>query len=340
MIRVVIADDMQASRALLEGIFKMEPGFDVVGRAKDGEEAVALTAALRPDLVTMDALMPRLDGFEATRRIMRASPTPIVVVSGQDVNAVSFALDAMKAGALAVVPKPSAPGAPEFEGQARHLITMARAMAGVTLLPRVDEPPHPADAARAAAPPRRGRARVVAIAASTGGPPALSRILSELPADFRAPILVVQHIAEGFADGLARWLAASSRVHVKVAEDREPLAPATAYLAPDRRHLGVEGDRIALSDGPPIDGFKPSGSHLFESVARSFGPAALGLILTGMGRDGVQGLAALRAAGGTVVAQDKDSSVIFGMNGEAVLAGLTDEVLPLDALAYLLMQAV
>ena len=337
MIRVVIADDMQASRALLEGIFKLEPGFDVVGRAKDGEEAVALTAALRPDLVTMDALMPRLDGFEATKRIMTSRPTPIVVVSGQDVNAVAFALNAMKAGALAVVAKP-APGTPEFDGQARHLLTMARAMAGVKLLPRVGASAE--DRRRAADARPRGRARIVAIAASTGGPPALSRILSELPGDFRAPILVVQHIAEGFADGLALWLAGSSRLRVKVAEHGEPLLAGTVYLAPDRRHLGVEGERVALSDARPIDGFRPSGTHLFESVARSYGPAALGLILTGMGRDGVRGLAALHAAGGTVVAQDKDSSVIFGMNGEAVLAGLTDEVLPLDALAYLLMQAV
>jgi two-component system chemotaxis response regulator CheB len=340
MIRVVIADDMQASRALLEGIFAMDREFEVVGRASNGEEAVALTASLRPDLVTMDIEMPVMNGFEATLRIMTERPTPIVVVSGQDVNAVNFALNAMKAGALAVVPKPPAPGAPDFEAQARHLLSMARAMSGVGMLPRV-QPARPAAAAHAAAPrAARTRARVIAIAASTGGPPALSRILSELPAGFRAPILVVQHIAEGFADGLAKWLGASSPLAVQVARDGEPLEPGHVYLAPDRCHLGVAGERIALDDGPPVDGFKPSGSHLFESVARSYGPAALGLILTGMGRDGVQGLAALRAAGGTVVAQDKETSVIFGMNGEAVLAGLTDDVLPLDALAYLLMQAV
>jgi two-component system chemotaxis response regulator CheB len=336
MIRVVIADDMQASRALLEGIFSMDPDFQVVGRAANGEEAVALTTSLKPDLVTMDVEMPVMDGFEATLKIMTERPTPIVVVSGHDVNAVGFALNAMKAGALAVVPKPPAPGTPEFEAEARHLLSMARAMSGVTLLPRVQQPQ--AAAAPTARP--RTRARIVAIAASTGGPPALSRILSELPAGFRAPILVVQHIAEGFAEGLAKWLGASSPLAVQVARDGEPLEPGHVYLAPDRHHLGVAGERIALDDGPPIDGFKPSGSYLFESVARSFGPAALGLILTGMGRDGVKGLAALRAAGGTVVAQDKETSVIFGMNGEAVLAGLTDDVLPLDALAYLLMQAV
>lgn len=335
MIRVVIADDMQASLALLEAIFRMEPGFEIVGRARDGGEAVELTRTLRPDLVTMDVEMPVLNGFEATLKIMTECPTPIVVVSGQDVSSVAFALNAMKAGALAVVPKPDAPGTPAFEGQARHLLTVTRAMSGVKLLPQVRTARSAAPAAQA-----RTRARVVAIAASTGGPPALSRILSELPSGFRAPLLVVQHIAEGFAEGLAQWLGASSPLRVKVAEDGERLEPGTAYLAPDRRHLGVRGDRVELSDAPPVDGFKPSGSWLFESVARSYGPAALGLILTGMGRDGVAGLAALRAAGGTVVAQDQESSVIFGMNGEAVLAGLTNEVLPLDALSYLLMQAV
>jgi two-component system, chemotaxis family, protein-glutamate methylesterase/glutaminase len=339
MIRVVIADDMKASLALLDAVFGMEPGFQVVGRARNGQEAVDLTRALAPDVVTMDIEMPVLNGFDATLRIMTERPTPIVIVSGQDVGAVGFALNAMKAGALAVVPKPDAPGTPRFDAEARHLLSMVRAMAGVKLLPKVQ----PAGPAAAAAPASRGprtRARVVAIAASTGGPPAVSRILSELPADYRAPVLIVQHIAEGFAAGLAQWLAASARVRVKVAEDGEPLQPGTVYLAPDRLHLGVEGERVKLSDAPAVDGFKPSGTFLFESVARSYGPAALGLILTGMGRDGVQGLAALRAAGGPVVAQDQQSSVIYGMNGEAVLGGLTDEVLPLDALGYLLLQAV
>ncbi len=321
MIRVVIADDMQASRTLLESSLASEAGFDVVGRAAHGGEAVELVKSLRPDLVTMDVEMPVLDGFQATLRIMTECPTPIVVVSGQDVNAVGFALNAMKAGALAAVPKPPGPTHPDFERQARHLVTMARAMAGVTLLPQVQSPlAAPARAAPPLASPKPGKARVIAIAASTGGPPALSRILSELPGDFRAPILVVQHIAEGFSAGLAQWLSASSPLTVKVAEHGETLARGTVYLAPDRHHMGVRGDAVHLSDDPPIDGFKPSGTYLFESVARSYGRHTLGLILTGMGKDGVKGLAALRAAGGTVVAQDKDSSVIFGMNGEAVLA--------------------
>jgi two-component system chemotaxis response regulator CheB len=350
MIRVVIADDMSASRALLEGILTMEGDFEVVGRAGDGAQAVALTRQLKPDLVTMDIEMPGMDGFEATQRIMSETPRPIIIVSGTDVSSVAVALNATRAGALSVVPKPPAPGSADFEAQARHLLTMARAMSKVKLLPQVQQVRAPAAPAAAgapqpaAAPPARvkagNKARIIGIAASTGGPPALNTILSELPADFRAPILVVQHIATGFAQGLATWLASTSQLRVKVAEHGEQLVPGTVYLAPDNRHLGVAEGRVALADGPPVDGFRPSGTHLFDSLARAYGGAALGLILTGMGRDGVAGLAALRAAGGTVVAQDEGSSVIYGMNGEAVLGGLTDEVLPLDALAYLLMQSV
>ncbi len=341
MIRTVIADDSPTSLTLLESILRMDPEFTIVGRAKDGEEAVRLTRELKPDLVTMDIEMPKMNGFEATERIMKEMPRPIVIVSGLDVGSVGFSLNAMKAGALAVVPKPVGPQHPEFESQARHLLTMTRAMSHVTLLPGV-KPAAPKPSAGAATSPRKapGKAHVVAITASTGGPPAINQILSELPADFRSPILIVQHIATGFAEGLATWLSSSSRMRIKVAQHGEPLLPGTAYLAPDQKHMGVTRGSVVLSDGPPIDGFKPSGTFLFQSVGRAYGASALGLILTGMGRDGVAGLAALRAAGGTVVAQDKESSVIFVMNGEAVLAGLTTDVLPLDALAYFLMQSV
>jgi two-component system chemotaxis response regulator CheB len=341
MIRTLIADDSATSLALLESILRMDPEFEIVGRARDGEEAVRLTRELKPDLVTMDIEMPKVNGFEATQRIMQETPRPIVIVSGLDVSSVEFALNAMKAGALAVVPKPVGPMHPDFEPQARHLLTMARAMSHVTLLPGVQQAAAtPSPGTRAPVRQTPGKARVVAITASTGGPPALNRILSELPGNFRAPILIVQHIATGFAEGLATWLSSSSRLRIKVAEMGEPLRAGTVYLAPDGRHLGVVNESAMLNDGPPIDGFKPSGTFLFESVGRAYGASALGLILTGMGHDGVKGLAALREAGGTVVAQDKESSVIFGMNGEAVLAGLTDDVLPLDALAYFLMQSV
>jgi len=172
---------------------------------------------------------------------------------------------------------------------------------------------------------------VVAIAASTGGPAALQRILGDLPADFAPPLLIVQHIATGFTQGLADWLAAGSPLKIEVARHKDPLAARTALLAPDERHLAVEGrGAVAVLDSPPVGGFRPSASVLFESVARTFGSSAVGVVLTGMGADGVQGLEALRASGGHVIAQDEGSSVVYGMPRAAVEAGVVDLVLPLD----------
>ena len=177
-------------------------------------------------------------------------------------------------------------------------------------------------------------ARLVAIAASTGGPAVLQRVLSDLPGDFPAPVLVVQHIATGFVHGLADWLNASSSLRVKVAEDGEALEPHVAYLAADGRHLGTRAPgRIELSDEPPVGGFRPSGTYLFESAARLRGPAVAAVILTGMGSDGVAGLHKVREAGGTVLAQDEESSVVFGMPGDAVVAGLVDTVLGVEEIA-------
>jgi two-component system chemotaxis response regulator CheB len=179
------------------------------------------------------------------------------------------------------------------------------------------------------------------VATSTGGPAALHRLLSDLPGDFAAPVLVVQHITHGFTAGLADWLNKVSALHVKVALDGEPLAANTVYLAPDDRHLGL-GDRrtVSLSAAPAVGGFRPSGTFLFESAARVFGAAAVAVILTGMGEDGVAGLQAVRRAGGPVIAQDEKSCVIFGMPGAAVAAGLADLVLPLDAIAPRLVELV
>jgi two-component system chemotaxis response regulator CheB len=174
----------------------------------------------------------------------------------------------------------------------------------------------------------------VAIAASTGGPTALQGLLANLSGGFVLPILVVQHITPGFTPGLAAWLNSLSPLRVKVAEHGEHLAPHTVYLAPDERHLGVSNwGAVTLVEAPPISGFRPSGTFLFESVARAFGASALAVILTGMGTDGVEGLRALRQAGGRIIAQDEKTSVVFGMPGAAIVAGLADAVLPLGAIA-------
>lgn len=332
MIRVLVVEDMPTARQLVVGILSSDPEIEVVGEAADGGEAMELVRRLRPDAITMDVMMMPMDGIHATGLIMAERPTPIVIVTSLDVNEVNLSMRALGAGALAALPKPRGPGSPGFAEDARRLLTTVKAMSRVALLrrPTAAAPPPPA---AAVAPGPRGR--VVAIAASTGGPAALQRILARVPPTFPAPVLVVQHIALGFAEGFARWLGSAGPIPARVAVEGQPLAPGTVLVAPDDRHLGVSSDgaRIALSGAPPLGGFRPSGTHLFKSVAAAFGKGTIGVILSGMGRDGVEGLRDVRRAGGRVVAQDAASSAVHGMPGAAVEAGLADAVLSPDAIS-------
>jgi two-component system chemotaxis response regulator CheB len=240
---------------------------------------------------------------------------------------------------LTVLPKPPGPDGVEFDEACRQLVRTIKAMAAVKVVRRWPER-HPARRA-AARTGQRVRPRIVAMAASTGGPAALARILSDLPADFDLPILVVQHIASGFVDGLAAWLNATGALPVRVARDGDGLRPGCVLVAPDHSHLTVADTRtVAVAHTPAVGGFRPSGSVLFESVAVAFGSAAVGVILTGMGEDGVSGLHAIRRAGGRIIAQDEETSVVFGMPGAAVAAGLPDTLLPLDAIAPCLQELV
>lgn len=345
MIRVLVVDDSATARALLIEILGSDPEIRVIGEARDGVEAVATTLRHRPDLVTMDIHMPRLDGLEATREIMIAAPTPIVIVTGSHrARDVEASMEVLRCGALDILAKPPDPLAPDFPAAARRIVAAVKAMAHVKVVRSwrpvtharpsvaVPEAQQPPPVARVEA---RSRPRVVAVATSTGGPAALQRLLSGLPATFPIPMLVVQHITPGFTAGLASWLGSTSSLRVKVAQDHEPMASHTVYLAPDDLHLGTSGRGgvVALSNGPPIGGFRPSGTFLFESVAMAYGPSALALILTGMGVDGVAGLRAIRQGGGQVIAQDETTSIVFGMPGAAVADGLATLVLPIDAIA-------
>jgi two-component system, chemotaxis family, protein-glutamate methylesterase/glutaminase len=335
MIRTLVVDDSLTVRRLIVDILEDAPDFVVVGEAADGREAVEMARKLRPDLITMDVHMPEMDGLEATREIMVHTPTPILVVSSSvNQQEVNLSLEATRAGALMVVRTPVNPNAEGFEEQRRELLDMARAMAGVKVVRRWTS------GRERNAPPVRslsyecGPVRLLGIAASTGGPAALQRILSALPVDYPIPILVVQHISSGFSAGLARWLALSCALRVKIAAHGEPILPGTVYLAPDDRHLGLGHDeRIRLSGGPPIGGFRPAATYLFQSLATVFGARAAAVVLSGMGRDGVEGLRALHAAGGRVIAQDEQSSVVYGMPQAAVVAGVVDAVLSVQEIA-------
>jgi two-component system chemotaxis response regulator CheB len=334
MIRVLIAEDSPTARALIASILATDPEMVIVGEAEDGMQAIRLAALRRPDVIVMDIRMPHVDGFEATKRIMADTPTPVVIVTATAApDDLQVSLNALRAGALTVLAKPAGPAAPDFEDTCRRFVRTVKSMASVKVVRRwLDRTSSiPASAPGSKAVRSAARAKVVAIAASTGGPAALHRILSELPQRFPLPILVVQHMSPGFTEGLVRWLGANCPLTVRIPADGEPLSAGHVYVAPSDVHLGVTArPAIALSAADSIHGFRPSATHLFDSVAKAFRAEAIAVMLTGMGEDGVEGLRSIRRAGGMIIAQDETTSVIFGMPGAAIAAGLADLVLPLD----------
>ena len=342
MIRVLVAEDSAAARLLLVSMLSGDPEVEVVAEVADGEAAVEAAKRLRPDVITMDIHMPKLDGLAATARIMHESPMPIVVVSSAvSARDVASTFEALKAGALAALPKPGSGGGSEGEEERRAFVSTVKAMSRVKVVRRWSgavETISAREAGRAPRVPRElpagRRATLVAMAASTGGPSALQQLLSALPASFPAPIVVVQHISKGFIPGFATWLDGECALRVKLAEAGEPLVPGTVYVAPDDVHLGVTATRKTKAlQGPAVNGFCPSASVLFESAADAYGEGLAAVILTGMGSDGVSGLRRVRGKGGYVIAQDQESSLIYGMPGEAVAAGVVDVSLPLSGIA-------
>ncbi len=334
MIKVLIVEDSQVMRDLLTFILSSDPAIQVIGTACDGKEAVRAVSEKRPDVVTMDIIMPNMDGFEATRIIMETTPTPIVIVSASwDPREVEKTFRTMEVGALAILEKPVGIDHPNYRRMTKELIQTVKLMAEVRVVRRRPRAAH-GKAAPVVAPgndtlPATADLKVVAIGASTGGPPVIETILSGLPKEFPVPLLIVQHMAAGFVQGFADWLARSSGFPVKVASHGEYLLSGRAYLAPDNLHMGVGcGGRILLSTDEPENGLRPAVSRLFRSVAEVFGKYAAGVLLTGMGKDGARELKLLREKGAVTIAQDKESSVVYGMPGEAVALNAATYVLP------------
>lgn len=331
MIRVLVVDDSPVVSMLLRALIEHEKDMMVVGQAKNGREALAMVERYRPDLITMDIHMPEMDGFEATRAIMATCPTPIIIVSAT-VSAEDF--QTMKAGALTLIEKPRGTDQTDFRPVRQELIHSIRELVKVkpqTIREEVTAPGAPLPL------PKHRTIELVAIGASTGGPTALLKLLKDFPADFPAPIIVSQHISHGFIEGLAGWLDGQLDLTVAIACQGECLQPGRVYFAPDDYHFELcrleNNLKAQLTQSPPVNRFRPSASVSLLSVARVCQNRAIGVILTGMGKDGADGLLAMHQAGSLTLAQDEASSTVFGMPAEAIALGATDQVANLEQMS-------
>lgn len=342
-ISVLVADDSAFMRRALTSMLEAHGDIKVVATARNGEEAVAKTLALRPDVVTMDVQMPEVDGLEAVRRIAAQGHVPIIMVSALTKAGAETTFKALELGAVDFIAKPDSAYA-NIDDVAKDLVEKVRGCAGrahpLPIIPAaaahgrgVEGPAKPRRAARSSA------YRCVAIGASTGGPVALSQIIPLLPEDFPAAVLVVQHMPVGFTRALAKRLDASSKMRVREGRDGMALEPATATIAPAGKQLALRrtGLRVTMHLHDDEDSLHvPSVDALASEVSRAYGKSSIGVILTGMGQDGTAGLRALKSGGGYVVGQDEATSVVYGMPRAAALAGLVDRVAPLTEISEIL----
>jgi two-component system chemotaxis response regulator CheB len=351
-IRVLIADDSAFMRKVLHSILLAEPGFEVAGEARDGREAVSQAEALKPDVITMDINMPHVDGLQATEQIMSTNPRPILIVSSESREGAEITLKALELGAIDFVAKPSSGVDLDMSSVRDELVRKLRVAAKVRVVrtasrtklgqevassaPRTDPgmaPVAKAQARQTGPAPARSHSKfpLVVIAASTGGPATLMKFIPSFPREFPGAVILVQHMPGNFTSQFSQQLSESCAIRVKEAEAGEILAPGTVYVCPGSHHLRVSPTaRITLDDGPRILGYRPCADVTLESAAEYAGAMSIGVILTGMGNDGTKGSQAIRDAGGYVLAQDEASSVIFGMNAEAIRAGAVDQVVPLE----------
>ncbi|HEY3823443.1 MAG TPA: chemotaxis-specific protein-glutamate methyltransferase CheB [Bryobacteraceae bacterium] len=336
-ISVLVADDSQVARMLLVHLLESDPQIRIAGAVSDGREALDFVRGNKPDVILMDLHMPHLNGFEATRLIMETQPVPIVICSGTtDIKEASTAFRTMEAGAVACVQKPVARDHLDFDRLGATLLETVKLMSEVKVVRRWPVSRSFTSGAAGAVQVRQSAAAItiVGIGASTGGPPVLQTILSNLPRDFAGALLIVQHVARGFLPGMIDWLNQTAGLPVHIASHGVFPLPGHAYLAPDDFHMGVgAGGRIVLTDGPPENGLRPAVAHLFNSLAVMCGPNAVGVLLTGMGRDGAAELKLMRNAGAVTIAQDRETSVVNGMPGAAVELNAAIHVLPLDRIA-------
>jgi two-component system, chemotaxis family, protein-glutamate methylesterase/glutaminase len=341
-IKVLVVEDSAAARMLLVHILRSDPMIQVVGAVENGRQAIQFLTDASVALVVMDIEMPEMDGLEATRRIMESRPVPIVICSaGANPRQTLTTFRSMEAGALACVEKPVGMEHKDFRKTAASLIEAVKLMSEVKVVRRW--PASRREPARLASAPlnrcRSSAIKLIGIGASTGGPPALQTILAGLTGDFPLPLLVVQHISPGFLPGLVQWFRQTTNLKIEIAAHDSLPQPGHVYLAPDEHHMTVAADgRIALTKDEPQTGPRPSVARLFDSMAEVCGADAVGVLLTGMGKDGARELGRMKSRGAFTIAQDRQTSVVHGMPGEAIALDAAKCVLPVGEIASTLLR--
>ncbi|MDP2646407.1 MAG: chemotaxis-specific protein-glutamate methyltransferase CheB [Desulfobacterales bacterium] len=328
-IRTLVVDDSDFARELIVAILSTDREITIVGQAKNGQEAVEKVRDLKPDIVTMDIEMPVMNGLEAIEHIMAANAVPILVVTTRSDANTAYA--AISKGALDLVVKPDV----NLEG-AREFIQKIKLLSKIKVITHINGKRAIRETKVIKPPVFSGTTsdRVVAIASSTGGPEALSVVLSGLPETFPCPIVIAQHNSDGFIPGLVEWLKRVSKMKVKVAQELETIVPGTAYVSPSEKHMEITaGKKIAFKDRHPSDIYRPSCDMLLSSVALAYKAKGIGIILTGMGSDGARGMKQIREWGGTTIAQDEKTCIVFGMPKVAIESGCIDKIVPLDEMS-------
>lgn len=334
-IKVLIVEDSLVAQKLLKTIITSDERFEVVGVAENGKQACEYVENFKPDVVSMDILMPIMDGVEATRKIMQEKPVPIVIVSSYyQSSEVEMAMRVLQAGAVSIISRPYGPGHPKFEQSARQYLNTLKLMSEISVVKRKKEenakPALKVETIIKATSnlPKNREFKVLAIGASAGGPEGLSTILSGLPLNFPIPIFIVQHIDGNFADGFAVWLNSSTQLPVSIAVNGEKALPGHVYLPPGNQHLVLNMDgSISTNKDQLVNSARPSVDVLFKSIAQVYGKKTLAVLLSGMGKDGAEGLKNLFDVGAFTLAQDENSCLVYGMPGEAAKRGAVCKLL-------------
>lgn len=341
MIKVLVVDDSPTVQELMRHILTSDKDIDVIGSVYNGIEALKFLETIKPDVITMDINMPYMNGFEVTQRIMETNPVPIIIISSLfDSTDVERTFQAIQAGAVSVIEKPVSIRNENYKQICNNIINNVKLMSEIKVIKRKFQNRKElkkSTGVKAVTNNECCNKKIVAIGVSTGGPPILKKIISNLTTSISVPILIVQHITPGFINGLVDWLRQETDIPIHIAFDGQSVLPGNIYFAPDDHHMEIMyNGKIALNKQEKINGLRPTVSHLFNSVANAYGKNSIGILLSGMGRDGVEELKLLKEKGAVTVAQDKESSVVYGMPGEAVKINAATHVLSLEKIAELI----